>query len=225
MKFKDKIKEISENRILILQIILIIISIIFVCRLFWIQIINGEEYRKMSSSKLLRNIKVEAPRGEIDDRNGVVLATNRLGYDVVMYKTSINNEMLNLTLLKVANILDKNNDKYVSNLPINLNGEFDFYTESEKIKFLLTYKFDENITAKEAISKLCEKYDIDTQRYTLAEILKILNFRYEIAINGYSYTTYVVLAKDVSYESMAHIEEIKSELNRDICFNYNQKSI
>lgn len=220
MKIKDKIKALGENRILILQIILIIISIVFICRLFWLQVINGEEYRKKSSSKLLRTTKVEAPRGEIDDRNGVVLATNRLGYDVVIYKTAISNEELNQILLNIANILEKNNDKYISNLPFDSNGEFDFYTKSIKDTFYSVYGLEEGVTAKESIDKLCKKYNISQDQFTLAEILKILNFRYEIATNSYSYTTYVVLAKDVSYDSMAYIEEIKSELSRSIYFYY-----
>lgn len=78
MKLKEKINTFFENRILILQIILIILSVIFICRLFFLQIIKGDEYRKDSESRLLRITKVEAPRGEMTDRNGVVLATNRL---------------------------------------------------------------------------------------------------------------------------------------------------
>ena len=78
MKLKQKINSFFENRILILQIILVILSVIFICRLFFLQIIKGDEYRKDSESRLLRITKVEAPRGEMTDRNGVVLATNRL---------------------------------------------------------------------------------------------------------------------------------------------------
>lgn len=225
MKVKEKIKAFGESRLLILQIILVIISIVFICRLFYLQIINGEEYRKESESRLLRTTKVEAPRGEITDRNGVVLATNRLGYDIVMYETAIKNEELNQILLNITNILEKNNDKYISNLPFDSNGEFQFYSEEDKEEFFTLYELEKNISSEAAINNLCDEYAISADNYTLAEILKILNFRYEIEINGYSYSTCVILAKDVSYDSMVCIEEMKSELNRSLCFIFNQKGI
>lgn len=123
---------------------------------------------------------------------------------------------MNQILLNIANILEKNNDKYISNLPFDSNGEFEFYLDTDKETFFNLYKLDNDITAKTALDTLCQKYNIDTKKYTLAEILKILNFRYEIALNGYSYSTCVILAKDVSYASMVCIEETKQTLSRSV---------
>ena len=123
---------------------------------------------------------------------------------------------MNQILLNIANILEKNNDKYISNLPFDSNGEFEFYSDTDKETFLNLYKLDPNITAKFALDTLCQKYNIDAKKYTLAEILKILNFRYEIALNGYSYSTCATLAKDVSYASMVCIEEMKQNFSRSV---------
>ena len=61
-----------ENRILILKILVVIIGIVFALRLIDLQIINGASYREQSEKKMLRETTIEAPRGEIYDRNGVV---------------------------------------------------------------------------------------------------------------------------------------------------------
>lgn len=159
---------------------------------------------------MMRSTASEAPRGTIYDRNGIVLATSKIGYDVVLYKTDITTQELNSILLKVSNIIEKNKDKIISNLPMSVKG-FAFPSENAKKSFLELYGFEDNITFNEAIGKLCQKYSIENN-LTLAEKLKILNLRYEIARNGYSLFYYVTIARNVSYETMAYIEEVKSEL-------------
>ncbi|MCY3772390.1 MAG: penicillin-binding protein 2 [Gemmatimonadetes bacterium] len=51
-------------------------------RLFYFQIISGEEYRAHSERNRIRPVVLEAPRGLILDRNGVVLAENRPTYTI-----------------------------------------------------------------------------------------------------------------------------------------------
>lgn len=210
MTLKEKIIGFFNDRNLVIKTMLLIISFIFLIRLFNLQIINGSEYRTLSQNKMMRTTASVAARGNIYDRNGVVLASSKIGYDVVIYDTGETYESLNEILLKVSNIIEINKDKVVSNLPMTLDG-FEFVSDSAKTRFLDTYDFEENITYEEAFAKLCEKYKIKEDLST-AEKLKILNLRYEIARNGYSLFTYVTIANNVSYETMAYIEEIKVEL-------------
>ncbi len=45
-------------------------------RLFWLQVVNGEELARREQSQLLSEIKLHTPRGEILDRNGQELAVS-----------------------------------------------------------------------------------------------------------------------------------------------------
>lgn len=206
---KSRIIQIFENRELIIKICVYLVSVIFVITLFKLQIVEGKEYREISEKKMLRSSVIEAPRGEIYDTNGVLLATNKLGYDLKLYKTKIDNTELNDILKKVIDILDKNGDKVKTTLNIE-NGNLVFYSDYDKNKFYKTYKFDENMKTNEILDKLYEKYDLldyeDTYR------MKILQVRYNIAINGYSLFKSIDLAEDISYESVIMLEEIKSYL-------------
>ena len=47
--------------------------ILVVLRLWQLQLLQGDEFRKTSESNRLRIIKVPAPRGIIFDRNGIPL--------------------------------------------------------------------------------------------------------------------------------------------------------
>ena len=90
--FKSKFKklfDILENRELVLSIFLILIAIIFIIQLFNIQIINGASYREQAENKIVRTETISASRGEIYDRNGVLLATNELTYNVEIYRTKV----------------------------------------------------------------------------------------------------------------------------------------
>ena len=58
----------------ILTVLVYIIGIILIIQLFNLQIVHGEEYREKSSTRLTRETKIEAARGNILDRNGNTIA-------------------------------------------------------------------------------------------------------------------------------------------------------
>ena len=82
------------------------VGVVFIATLFNLQIINGEEYREKSEKRMLRTQNVVAPRGEIYDRNGIILATNKLSYDVILYKVRIDVKEQNEGLYRLVQILN-----------------------------------------------------------------------------------------------------------------------
>jgi len=52
--------------------------------LFRLQVVYGAEYGDREQAQSLRRIRIPSARGEILDRNGIVLANNRPSYDVVI---------------------------------------------------------------------------------------------------------------------------------------------
>jgi penicillin-binding protein 2 len=53
--------------------------------LWRVQIMRGQHYDNKQDAQSLRRIRIPAARGEIVDRNGVVLANNRPSYDIAIY--------------------------------------------------------------------------------------------------------------------------------------------
>jgi len=51
-------------------------------RLWYLQVLSGDKYKNEARANSVRNIKVQAPRGEIVDRDGRVLVKNRAGLAV-----------------------------------------------------------------------------------------------------------------------------------------------
>lgn len=60
-------------------------ALAFLCligRLWYLQIMRGDEYYRASSENIIRDIDLRAPRGRILDRRGKILAENRPSFDV-----------------------------------------------------------------------------------------------------------------------------------------------
>lgn len=211
-------KENSKSRYTVLMILVGAIGIIFIGQLFNLQIVNGEEYRTQSENRLIREIKVTAPRGEIYDRYGKLIVTSTTGYSVNLYYTKIEKKELNEILLKVANILEKNGDDYYNNFPIDFETMTFTKSEESAKNWKISNKISGDATAEEVITFYKNKYQIENS--DISEVEKIIALRYEIASKGYSSVKSVVLAKDISKESMLELEERGKELSGIVITTY-----
>jgi penicillin-binding protein 2 len=72
-------------RIAILGAIAMSLLGLLLVRLWFLQVIGGEDYAAAAESNRLRTVITEAPRGNILDRNGDVLVANRPGKNVVVH--------------------------------------------------------------------------------------------------------------------------------------------
>lgn len=178
-----------------------IVGIVLLVQLFNLQIINGQEYRETSNTRLSRESILKAARGNITDNSGTILVGTTTGHNLEVYKSKIDNNTLNETLLKVATVLEQNNSKYIDNFPININPFTFTYNNSEReIKWKKANKIDENLSAEETFYKFKEKYKIENDN--IEETRKIIAMRYQIAQEGYSSTKSVTIAQNISTESM-----------------------
>ena len=76
--------EVYEVRYLWLLAICVIAFAAIGLRLWQLQIVKGEEYHRVSTQNIIRQVELKAPRGEILDREGVALAKNRPAFDVYL---------------------------------------------------------------------------------------------------------------------------------------------
>ena len=207
---KEKAKN-DRIRYNILTILVYIVGIVLLAQLFNLQIVHGEEYRETSNTKLTRESVLKADRGSIKDSSGTMLASVDAQYSIVLYKTKVNNETLNTTILKLLNILSTNSDSYVDNFLIDVNPyRFKLEEESQK-KWKKANNINEDATAEEAFNYFKNKYDITSDN--VEDIRKILAIRYEISYKGYSSTKSIEIASDISRQSLEQIKERNAEFS------------
>ncbi len=89
-----------RSRVLIVGVVLVFI--VFVVRLINIQLID-KRYTLDAANNAQRIEKIYAPRGIMRDRNGEVLATNQIAYDVEVISSRLNH----LDTVKLANVLQE----------------------------------------------------------------------------------------------------------------------
>lgn len=191
----------------ILYILVYVIGIILIFQLFNLQIVHGEEYLQTANSRLTRETKIRAARGNILDCNGNILAGNEIKYSLKIYKSKIDEQNLNTTILNAIYVLEKNGDKYNDEFPININPVSFKYENQERInKWLEEYNLTEGTTAEEALEYFIDEYSL--KQYSLEEARKIIAVRYGIDVNGYSSMRGYEISPEVCEKSVAQIEEM-----------------
>lgn len=193
--------------------IVIFIGIILILQLVNLQIVKGEEYRFNSQSRLFREASVQAPRGEIYDRNNRVLARNREAFHVQIIKTSVEPDRLNQVLLSLIKVLEKNGDSYRDNFPLNVDpvkldlGDSQDNNGSKVKRFKEQFKVKKkDITDKELFEHIRSYYQIP-EDFSTEEARKVIALRYEMTNQAASQFDPVTVAVDVSKQTVAELEE------------------
>lgn len=160
------------GRLLLMVITLIILGITLLGRVFYLQIIHGEEALENFTLKIQKERNIEAARGNIYDCNGKVLAYNVLAYNVTIEDTyesgKDKNRNINETLMTVIDMIERNGDHVIGdfNIIVNENNEFEFTVSDTKRKRFLADIFgrtqisdlkyeEETATANDVMMYLC----------------------------------------------------------------------
>ena len=133
-----------------------------------------------------------------------------MGFSVDLYKTKIDDQTLNETILKIITVLEQNGDSYIDDFIINVNP-YAFSTDNQETiaSFKENHDIEENATAEECFNKLKEEYEI-TNTDPL-EARKIMAVRYAIQTEGYSSTRPLQISDNISRQSALIFNERSSE--------------
>ncbi len=71
-----------RQRLIMLMIAVLLAAMVLVLRLFYLQVIKGQEFRRLSLNNSIRLQSIDAPRGFIYDRHGTLLVDNRPSFDL-----------------------------------------------------------------------------------------------------------------------------------------------
>ena len=83
-RIKSGVSEIVRTRVFVVMIVFIILFSILIGRLFNLQIVNGQKYLDDYKLLIQKTRVIQGTRGNIYDRNGVLLAYNELAYSVTI---------------------------------------------------------------------------------------------------------------------------------------------
>lgn len=101
----------SFNQPVVFYLFICIIFSLIGGRLFWLQILKGSFYKKLSDQNSIKLIANPPIRGRILDRNGVVLADNRISYSLSIQPRLVNNDQWPYLRDSISNILNVSKEK------------------------------------------------------------------------------------------------------------------
>lgn len=190
----------------------------FSLRLYKIQAIDSETELVAADADSMRYMTtVEAARGNILDRNGNILVSNRASYDLVIVSFVLfNSKGPNENLLRLLELCDELGVRYTSHFPVTAELPYDYDMDSLDTSwqdyfraFLLNRDYDLDISAQTLMKKLREAYRLPDE-WTQEQVYKVISIRYELelrVIDGIGMENYT-LATDVKAEQLAAVMEL-----------------
>ena len=103
-----------DKKIKIVLIIIFFLFIVIICKVGYIQLFQYKKLNKLASDLWSRNLPIEANRGKIYDRNGVVLADNLTTTSLVLIPNQIKDkDRVSQDLANILGVTKEEMDKHV----------------------------------------------------------------------------------------------------------------
>ncbi|MCM1047621.1 MAG: penicillin-binding transpeptidase domain-containing protein [Clostridiales bacterium] len=180
---KENIFTMVASRLLILFLLIIGMGGYLIYTIFQLQIVHGEEYYNNFQLKITKEKTVASTRGNIWDRNGVLLAYNELAYSVTIedvYESGRGkNDKLNSTIYQLIQMIERNGDSIINDFNITLDSSNRYIFNVEGTQLL---RFLADIYGRTLIDDLEEK----EKTATPDEVMDYLCGSSQYGIGGYA---------------------------------------
>ena len=118
-------------RTIVVALLLFALLAAFIGNLYHLQVVKVDEYRAASAMKISNTVTVEAARGELVDRYGRSLVSNRATYEITLNSSVMGAEaQRNANLLDLIHICQANGLEWEDTLPISKEAPFTYTTET-----------------------------------------------------------------------------------------------
>ena len=182
-------ERISKTRAAISLVAFVLVLSFFIFKLYDLQIIEtgGSTNNETTYTTLTR---VKAARGDILDKNGNLLVSNRASYDLIInHYVLLNAKGTNQNLYNLVKRCEEAGIEYTEHFPISQERPFTYTLDQQNAiwqghfqSFLAYMKgLDSDITAPLLIQKLREKYDLPPE-WTDDEARKVIGLLYEMTL-------------------------------------------
>lgn len=205
-------KLVSSGRLFAFGVLVAALIALCVVTLYKLQIIEGAAYYEESQNSQFSNQTVTAARGNILDRYGRVLVSNRECYNLKLSDTRLFSDEVedpNAVILEMINMVEAAGETYIDDLPITKEPPFE-YTEMTALQrtlltaYLDSKGLDEDTSAVELMSYFRTRYDI-ANSYNAEEMRKIASVRYALNVRYSINTNPYVFVEDASIDLISDL--------------------
>ena len=215
----------NERKTVVRRMILLIAAAcavmgLFVLRLIFLQLVNGDDFKAQATNTTDYNFTVTAARGDIVDSSGRRIATSTTSYNVVLNKLLMGDRDLDTMLQQIVELLRENGESWNDTLLIgqpDAAGRYAFTDDDSSAsdqKQLADMKetlgLQQYATANDVMEMLVEKNEL--QGFSLEWQRVLAGIHYEMDRQAFSNVNNFVMAENVSAAAVATIKEHSLQL-------------
>ena len=218
----------ERTRFLIVGAVVAAIVLAFLYQLVFIQITQGEAYKRKVTQGYTRTQTVVAARGEIVDRYGRPFTINRVSLDIILDQAYLPEGQTNEVIVELITLLESLDQDWIDNLPIGEPSigsdgapHYQFLpgTETQAARLKSDLGIAAYATADDCMKNMCSPayYDLDPRQddkpgereWALDPAIqrKLAGVRYEMAQQNFGYKNNYTFARDVSNLVATNVQE------------------
>ncbi|MBQ5544725.1 MAG: hypothetical protein IIU00_03530 [Clostridia bacterium] len=214
------------KRCIVLVCLVFAVIMAYVIKLADFQLVNYRVYADSALSYTASSVKVTAARGEILDRYGRTIASNRMGYAIVLQASEFNrleNPKRNEIIYRLTRIIDENegrnedgSPKWEDSCPLvqDEQGRWTFTDNASAVRKMESMlELQSYATAQNCFDEMASRYETEGLAPSVARM--IMGVRLEMELYGFNSSTPFTFAKDISQQTMQIISE-NSEFFRGV---------
>lgn len=208
---------IKPSRLAVCILFFVLLLGIYMVALYKLQIIDGNTYYENSQNNIVSRREVVAPRGNILDRYGRTLVSNRPCNNITINTDDLfQQEDPNGIILELVQTVTQNGNEYSDTLPITKSPPFEYISNMTDLQKTTLdgyiknahekYGLQENPTAVELMAFFRTRYKIDNN-YSAEETRTIAGIRYELNSRHIIATSAYIFSEDVSIDLITKLME------------------
>ena len=211
---QDERKAVVNRMRLLIAVAAVLIGL-YVLRLIFLQLVNGDSFKARATNTTDYNFTVTAARGDIVDSEGKRIAASTTSYNVVLSKLLMGDEDLDGMLQRIVELLQASGESWNDSLLIgepDAAGHYEFTAAADSTsdqKALANMKeglgLQQYATADDVMEKLVEDYKLEGWSLHWQRVLA--GIHYEMQLQAFSNVNNFVMAENVSDVTVATIKE------------------
>ena len=211
---QDERKAVVNRMRLLIAVAAVLIGL-YVLRLIFLQLVNGDSFKARATNTTDYNFTVTAARGDIVDSEGKRIAASTTSYNVVLSKLLMGDEDLDGMLQRIVELLQASGESWNDSLLIgepDAAGRYEFTAAADSTgdqKALASMKeglgLQQYATADDVMEKLVEDYKLEGWSLHWQRVLA--GIHYEMQQQAFSNVNNFVMAENVSDVTVATIKE------------------
>ncbi len=205
-----RVKRRQNPRIISLISIMLVVFIIFGVRATQFQVVTADDFSLKNAHLTAISTKIPATRGEIVDRYGRPIATNRDGYSIVFNSAYMKKADYNSSIKTLTELLRAYECEWEDRLPMSTSAPYEFTDESGAKRLKKILKLNDYATPENCYNEMVKRYALEG--YVENDRRTIMGVRYTMERADFSVSNPFTFSEDIPAELMLTVAESFSHI-------------